>query len=41
MVALNERLPDVYKLLQPARQPVPGEGRRRTLRELVDLQAVR
>jgi hypothetical protein len=26
MVALNERLPDAYKLLPPARQPDPGEG---------------
>jgi hypothetical protein len=35
MVALNERLPDAYRLLQPAGQPGPGEGRRRSLRELV------
>jgi hypothetical protein len=30
MVALNERLPDAYKLLPPAGQPGPGEGRRRS-----------
>jgi hypothetical protein len=35
MVALNERLPDAYKLLPPAGHPGPGEGRRRTLREVV------
>ena len=35
MVALNERLPDAYKLLPPAGQPGPGEGPRRSLRELV------
>jgi pimeloyl-ACP methyl ester carboxylesterase len=35
MVALNERLPDAYKLLPPAGHPGPGEGRRRSLRELV------
>ena len=27
MVALNERLPDAYKLLPPAGHPCPGEGR--------------
>jgi hypothetical protein len=31
MVALNERLPDAYKLLPPAGQPGPHEGRRRTM----------
>jgi hypothetical protein len=42
MVALNERLPDAYKLLPPAGQPGPGEGRRRSLRELVaDRRAAR
>jgi hypothetical protein len=35
MVALNERLPDAYKLLPPAGHPGLGEGRRRSLRELV------
>jgi hypothetical protein len=35
MVALNERLPDAYKLLPPAGQPGPHEGRRRSLREPV------
>jgi hypothetical protein len=35
MVALNDRLPDAYKLLPPAGQPGPGEGQRRSLRELV------
>jgi hypothetical protein len=35
MVALNERLPDAFKLLPPAGHPGPGEGRRRTLREVV------
>ncbi|HEX8135902.1 MAG TPA: hypothetical protein VF880_21030 [Actinomycetes bacterium] len=35
MVALNERLPDAYKLLPPAGHPGPGEGRRRSLREVV------
>jgi hypothetical protein len=34
MVALNERLPDAYKLLQ-RRAARPGEGRRRSLRELI------
>jgi hypothetical protein len=33
VVALNERLPDAYKLLPPAGQPGPGEGWRRSLRE--------
>jgi hypothetical protein len=42
MVALNERLPDAYKLLPPAGQPGPHEGRRKSLRELVaDRRAVR
>jgi hypothetical protein len=42
MVALNERLPDAYKLLPPAGQPGPYEGRRRSLRELVaDRRAAR
>jgi hypothetical protein len=42
MVALNERLPDAYKLLPPAGQPGPGEGRRRSLREVVaDRRAAR
>jgi hypothetical protein len=41
MVALNERLPDAYKLLPPTGQPGPGRGRR-SLRELVaDRRAVR
>jgi hypothetical protein len=35
MIALNERLPDAYKLLPPAGQRGPGEGRRRSLRGLV------
>jgi hypothetical protein len=35
MVGLNKRLPDAYKLLQPAGQSGQGEGRRRSLRELV------
>jgi hypothetical protein len=35
MVALNDRLPDAYKLLPPAGHPGPGEGRRRSLREVV------
>ncbi|MDF2741418.1 MAG: hypothetical protein K0S88_2788 [Actinomycetia bacterium] len=34
MVALNERLSDAYKLLPPAGQPGPHEGRRRSLREV-------
>ncbi len=42
MVALNERLPDASKLLPPAGQPGPGEGRHRSLRELVaDRRAAR
>jgi hypothetical protein len=42
MVALNERLPDAYKLLPPAGQPGPYEGRRRSLREVVaDRRAAR
>jgi hypothetical protein len=35
LVALNERLPDAYKLLLPAGQPGPGEGRRRSLHQVV------
>jgi hypothetical protein len=35
MMALNERLPDSYKLLPPAGHPGPGGGRRRSLREVV------
>jgi hypothetical protein len=35
MVALNERLPDAYKLLPPAGHPGPGEGRRHSLRQVV------
>jgi hypothetical protein len=35
MVALNERLPDAYKLLPSAGQPGPHKGRRRALREVV------
>jgi hypothetical protein len=42
MIALNERLPDAYELLPPAGHPGPGEGRRRSLRELVaDRRAAR
>jgi hypothetical protein len=42
MIALNERLPDAYKMLPPAGHPGPGQGRRRTLRELVaDRRAAR
>jgi hypothetical protein len=42
MVALNERLPDAYKLLPPAGQPGPYKGRRRSLREVVtDRRAAR
>jgi hypothetical protein len=42
MVALNERLPDAYKLLPPAGHPGPGEGRRRSLRQVVaDRRAAR
>jgi hypothetical protein len=40
--ALNERLPDAYKLLPPAGHPGPGEGRRLTLRQVVaDRRAAR
>jgi hypothetical protein len=35
IVALNERLPDAYKLLSPTGQPGPREGRRRSLQEVV------
>jgi hypothetical protein len=35
MIALNERLPDAYKLLLPAGHPGLGEGRRRSLRQVV------
>jgi hypothetical protein len=35
LVALNERLPDAYKLLPSAGHPGPGQGRRRSLREVV------
>ena len=42
LVALNERLPDAYKLLPPAGHPGPGEGWRRSLREVVaDRRAAR
>jgi hypothetical protein len=42
MVALNERLPDAYKLLPPAGHPSPGQGRRRSMREVVaDRRAAR
>jgi hypothetical protein len=42
MIALNERLPDAYKLLPPAGHPGPGEWRRRSLREVVaDRRAAR
>jgi hypothetical protein len=42
IVALNERLPDAYKLLPPPGQPGPHEGRRRSLREVVaDRRAAR
>jgi hypothetical protein len=42
LAALNERLPDAYKLLPPAGQPGPGEGQHRSLRELVaDRRAAR
>jgi hypothetical protein len=42
LVALNERLPDAYKLLLPAGQPGPGEGRRRSLHQVVaDRRAAR
>jgi hypothetical protein len=29
IIALNEQLPDAFKLLPPASHPGPGEGRRR------------
>jgi hypothetical protein len=32
MIALNERLPDAFKLLRPPATPA-GEGRRRSLRQ--------
>jgi hypothetical protein len=32
MIALNERLPDAFKLLPPAGHPGPDEGRHRSLR---------
>jgi hypothetical protein len=42
MIALNERLPDADKLLPPVGHPGPGEGRRRSLRDLVaDRRAAR
>jgi hypothetical protein len=42
MIALNKRLPDGYKLLPPAGHPGPGEGRRRSLRQVVaDRRAAR
>jgi hypothetical protein len=42
MIALNERLPDTFKLLPPAGHPGPGEGRRRSLRQVVaDRRAAR
>jgi hypothetical protein len=42
MIALNERLPDAYRLLPPAGHPGPGEGRRRSLRQVVaDRRAAR
>jgi hypothetical protein len=42
MIALNERLPDAYKLLPPAGHPGLGEGRRRSLRDVVaDRRAAR
>jgi hypothetical protein len=42
MIALNERLPDAYKLLPPAGHAGLGEGRHRTLREVVaDRRAAR
>jgi hypothetical protein len=42
MIALNERLPDAYKLLPPAGHPGPGQGRRRSLRQVVtDRRAAR
>jgi hypothetical protein len=42
MIALNERLPDAYRLLPAAGHPGPGEGRRRSLRQVVaDRRAAR
>jgi hypothetical protein len=42
MIALNERLPAAYKLLPPVGHPSPGEGRRRSLRQVVaDRRAAR
>jgi hypothetical protein len=42
IIALNERLPDGYKLLPPAGHLDPGEGRRRSLRQVVaDRRAAR
>jgi hypothetical protein len=42
MTALNARLPNVYKLLPPTGHTGPGEGRRRSLREVVaDRRAAR
>jgi len=42
MIALNERLPYAFKLLPPAGHPGPGEGRRRSLRQVVaDRRAAR
>jgi hypothetical protein len=42
MIALNEQLPDGYKLLPPAGDPGSGEGRRRSLRQMVaDRRAAR
>jgi hypothetical protein len=42
MIALNERLPDAHKLLPPTGQPGPGEGRRRSLPQVVaDRRAAR
>jgi hypothetical protein len=35
LVALNERLPDAFKLLPPAGHPGAGEWRRRSVREVV------
>jgi len=42
LVALNERLPDAYKLLLPAGHPAAGEGWRGSLWEVVaDRRAAR
>jgi hypothetical protein len=42
MIALNERLPDSFKLLPPVGHPGPWEGRRRSLRQVVaDVRAAR